>query len=384
MYSTDDLTSCAIIDLDAVEHNVRSLVHHIGAKVVLIAVVKANAYGHGAQQIARVALESGAKRLAVARLQEGAALRRAGISAPILVMGYALPDELRAAVDYDLTATINTMDGARAVSRSATSEGKQATIHVKVDTGMGRYGLLPSEVVPFLQSISGLPNLLVEGIYTHFAAADEREKTFTKQQFEHFQQVLKAVSEAGFTIPLKHAANSAATIDLPETHLDAVRCGVALYGMYPSPEVSRAVSLTPALTLTSHVARVRTLPVGSSVGYGRTFVARQPTQVALIPIGYGDGYRRNLSNKGVVLIHGHRAPIIGQVSMDQITVDVSRIEAVNQDDPVILIGRQEDDAITADELADLAGTIHYDITTSLLPRAPRVYVRHGQVVESVS
>jgi alanine racemase len=247
---------------------------------------------------------------------------------------------------------------------------------------MGRFGLLPEgEVLPFLAALEKLPNLEVEGIFTHFATADLRDKRYAHQQFTLFQEVLAMVEQAGYSIPLRHAANSAATLDLPETHLDAVRPGVALYGMYPSEEVTRDVPLRPALALKSHVGRVRTLPPGSSVSYGRTFIAKEPTTVANIPVGYGDGYHRALSNKGAVLIGGRRAPIIGRVCMDQFVADVSHIPGVAEGDEVVLIGSQGDERISAEELAGLAGTINYEVTTGLLQRIPRLFLRGGEVVD---
>ncbi len=378
--TTPPLTVYARIDLDAIAANVRALADR-ARPAEMFAVVKANAYGHGAIPVARTALESGATRLAVARPDEGIQLRRAGLTAPILVMGYVLPGEIEQAVEHDLTPTVITLEAAQAVSASAAAFDRVAKIHLKVDSGMGRFGLLPGEVVPFMEQVARLPHLTVEGIFTHFAAADERDKSFTTQQFKVFTAILDTLQQAGHAIPLRHAANSAATIDLPETHLDAVRCGVAMYGLRPSGEVSDAVPLKPALSLHGRVARVRTLPAGSSVGYGRTFIAEKATTVAVLPIGYGDGLHRSISNKGAALIRGQRAPIIGRVSMDQITVDVTGIDGVQQDDPAVLIGGQGSQHITAEEVAKLAGTINYEVATSLLPRLPRVYVRGGEVVE---
>jgi alanine racemase len=381
MSSFPELTTYAQIDLDALDHNVRALTAHIGPSAQLIAVVKANAYGHGAVPVARAAIASGVARLAVARPDEGIQLRRAGVSAPLLVMGYAIPAEADSYARYDLTATINTLEGAQAISARAGALGMTATFHVKVDTGMGRYGLLPEEVVPFLNDACRLPHLRLEGIYTHFATSDERDKRFNQQQIEHFSAVVEAVRRAGFEFSLRHAANSGAILDMPASTLDAVRAGIALYGLYPSDEVSKSVALQPILSLHSHIGRIRALPAGASVGYGRTWTASHPTTVALIPIGYGDGYRRSLSNRGLVLIAGQRAPIIGRVSMDQIMADVTGLPGVAQDDPVVLIGEQGGEKLTADEVATLAGTINYEITTGLLPRLPRMYVKDGAMEE---
>ncbi|MBN1429574.1 MAG: alanine racemase [Anaerolineae bacterium] len=381
MNTLDQFTTYALIDLDALDHNIRTLKNWIAPGVELMAVLKANAYGHGAVPIARAAIASGVTRLVVARPDEGIQLRRAGIDVPILVNGYSPPSLADTFVTYNLTATVNTIEMAQALSARAGALGKMATIHVKVDSGMGRYGLLPDEMAPFLTQIGKLPHLDLEGMFTHFAIADEKDKTYTRKQLATFVEVSNAARQAGYTIRLRHAANSAAAIELPETQLDAVRCGIALYGLRPSPEVSNAIPLKPILSLNSRVGRIRTLPPSSAIGYGCTYVTSKPTRIALIPIGYGDGYRRAFSNNGFVLIRGQRAAIVGRVSMDQITVDVTGIEDVSQDDAVTLIGTQGDASATADEIAGLIGTINYEITTSLLPRIPRIYAQNGQIVE---
>lgn len=379
MNTTQHPLTFAIIDLDAIMANVRAIREHTGPAVEFIAVVKANAYGHGAVQVARAALQAGATRLAVARADEGIKLREAGIDAPILVMGYTLPAASDAIVRHNLTATVNTIAGAQALSKQAQAQGKQAIIHTKIDTGMGRYGLLPEEVLPFFEQVKALPPLMIEGLFTHFAVADQADKTYTHQQFDTYLMVLDQLEANGYHIPLRHVANSATTLDLPEMHLDAVRVGIALYGLPPSDEVPPAVTLTPALSLHSHVARVRTLPPGSSISYGRTYITERDTAVALVPVGYGDGYQRIHSNRAAVLINGQRAPMVGRVCMDQFVVDVTDIDGVEQDSEVVLIGRQGSEYVTADELASLANTINYEITTGLLPRVPRLYLQDGKL-----
>jgi len=361
------------IDLTAVAHNVRALKQLVGTDVELIAVVKANAYGHGAVQVAQVAMENGATRLAVARVAEGIQLRKAGINAPILIMGYFLPTESKALVANDLTPTVNTMEVAQVLSAEARKSRKSLQVHVKVDTGMGRFGLLPNEVVPFLAEISPLPNLVLEGLWSHFATADARDKTYALQQFGIFMQVIQHAEDAGFLIPMRYIANSGVLFDLPEMHLDAVRPGILLYGLRPSDEVESTIFLRPALSLISHVGRVRTLPTGSSVSYGRTYTTTRPTPVALVPVGYGDGYHRLISNRGAVLIRGQRASVVGRVCMDNIIVDVTGIAGVQEGDEVVLLGRQGGDCISADEIAIWAETINYEVTSALLPRLPRIY-----------
>ena len=361
------------VDLGAIAHNVRTLKEFIGPSVELFAVIKANAYGHGLVPVAQTVLKHGVSRLAVGRLGEGLELRQAGITAPVLALCYLMPDELRVAVECDLVPAVGEMESALVVSELGAARRKPVPVHVKIDTGMGRYGVMPDEAVAFFNQIATLPGLVVEGIFTHFASAEARDKTFTREQFQIFQDVLAELSAAGHPMPLLHAANSAAVLDLPETHLDAVRSGLALYGLYPSDEVSHALPLKPALTLKSHVASVRQLPAGASISYGRTFITPRPMPVALVPIGYGDGYHRLLSNRGAVLINGRRAPIVGRVCMDQVVVDTSGCGPVALNDEVVLIGEQGNERITVEEIAGWAETISYEVTTSLLARLPRFF-----------
>jgi len=376
----DHIVTWAEIDLDAVAHNARELKRQAGERAELIAVVKANAYGHGAVAVARAALKAAASRLAVVRTLEGVQLRRAGIEAPILLMGYTLPAEAETIVRWRLTPTVNTWKQAEALNAAAMARGLRLPVHIKADTGMGRFGLLPEEVVPFARALVQLPGLHLEGFYTHFSMADAADKAYTRHQFGIYRELLARLQEVGISIPLRHVSNSAATLDLPEMALDAVRCGIALYGLRPSAEVEPAIPLRPVMSLKSRVARVRTLPPGSSISYGRTYTTTRPTPVALVPVGYGDGYHRILSNRGAVLIHGRRAPIVGRVCMDQFVVDVSGIPEVQQDDEVVLFGRQGEAEITAEEVARWAETINYEVTTSILPRVTRVYLQGGEVV----
>lgn len=374
---TNEDFTWAEIDLGAIGHNVQVLKRHTRPEVELCAVVKANAYGHGAEAVARTALARGASRLAVARLEEGVALRQAGLTAPILVMGPLAPDGAPIAVSQQLTPTVNSPAVARAFSQAAQAAGQTVPVHLKVDTGMGRFGLLPDEVVPFAQDVLRLPGLRLEGFWTHFAVADEADKSYTRHQLSLYRQTLQDLEVAGFPVQLRHVANSAATLDLPDTHLDMVRCGISLYGLYPSPDVSRAVSLRPAMALKARVGRVRTLPAGFSISYGRTYTTQRPTPVALIPFGYGDGYPRALSNRGQVLIRGRRAPIVGRVCMDLFVIDISDTPGVREGDEVVLLGRQGDKVISAEELAAELDTINYEVVTNLAERVPRVYLNES-------
>ncbi len=376
---TDDLLTWAEIDLDAIAANAAALRARAGGVELMVA-VKANGYGHGAVEVARAALEGGATRLAVHRVEEGVELRQAGITAPILIMGYTLPTAAEVIVRQGLTPTVNSRPQAVALAEAARKLDRPVSVHVKVDTGMGRYGLLPDEVVDFVGYLDTLPGLVLEGLYTHFAVADLADKAFTRHQFGLYLDVVHRLEQAGFFFPLKHVANSATTLDLPEMALDMVRCGIALYGLRPSDEVEPAIPLRPALTLKSRVARVRTLPAGASISYGRTYITDRPTPVALVPVGYGDGYHRLISNRGAVLIHGRRAPIVGRVCMDQFVVDVTHIPNVQLHDEVVLVGRQGEGHIPAEEVARWAETINYEVTTGLLPRVTRVYLRGGKEV----
>ncbi|MBS3787622.1 alanine racemase [Candidatus Bipolaricaulota bacterium] len=374
-----DSLAWAEIDLKAIESNVTRIEDFIATETEIMAVVKANAYGHGAEAVARAALRGGATRLAVHRVSKGIELRQTGIEAPILLLGYLPPAAAKRVASHDLTPTLTTKDGASALAKAARELGKKVKFHVKVDTGLGRFGLLPDEVVEFFKYVDQLDNLTLEGFYTHFATADEIDKSYTYYQFWLYKRILDQLENEGFSVPIKHVANSAATLDLPETHLDMVRTGIAIYGLYPSQAVSRSVSLTSTLTLKSQVARVRTLPAGSSISYGRTFITKEPTTVALIPIGYGDGYPRIISNRGEVLIHGRRVPILGTICMDQFVVDISSLpDDVKEGEEVVVIGKQGDEEITPKEVADWAETINYEIVTQILPRVNRVYTRRGE------
>jgi len=311
--------------------------------------------------------------LAVHRLNEGIELRQAGIESPILLMGYTPPGGAQAVVRWQLTPSLMTAEFAQALSAQAALTGATVPVHVKIDTGMSRYGLMPEEALDFLQFLRTLPNLRLEGLFTHFATADSLDQTWTRKQLATFNEVIAAASVVGISFPLLHAANSAAAMRLREAHFHAIRPGIAIYGLDPSREWPPIFAIKPALTLKSLVARVRELPVGSAVSYGRTWVANRPTTAALVPIGYGDGYHRILSNQGVVLVGGRRAPVIGRVCMDQFVIDVTGIPGVKQDDEVVLIGQQGEEQIRAEEVAQLAGTINYEVATSLLPRVVRVY-----------
>jgi alanine racemase len=368
------------IDLDAIAHNCREIKKWIGEKTELAAVIKGNAYGHGIVMVAKTALENGATWFAAARVDEGVVVRKAGIEAPILVLGYVPAEEMETVVKWRITPPIMHWHTAKAVSEISSVQGVVTPVHVKVDTGMGRFGLLPDEVVDFVKRLIELPGIRLEGLYTQFAVADETDKTYTYKQWDVYKKVLKDLEEAGIQIPIRHVCNSAATLNFPGMHLEMVRCGTAIYGNYPSPVTNHSVPLRPAMTLKSRVGRIRTLPPGSSISYGRTYTTTRPTTVALVPIGFGDGLSRNLSNKGSVLIRGKRASIVGRICMDQCIVDVSGIPEVQQDDEVVLFGRQGGAEITAEDIASLMDSINYVVLETVTARVPRVYLKDGKVV----
>jgi alanine racemase len=356
-----------------------------------MAVVKANAYGHGAVEVTRKALENGADSLGVARIEEGIELRKAGVKESVLIFGYTPPALASKLIGFDLTQTVWSYTTAQALSDIAVSSNKQIKVHLKVDTGMGRLGLLPDchrppvteqnsmgNAVREAKSISLLAGLELEGVYTHFASADSSDKTYAGKQFEIFLDFLNELRRAGINPPLCHAANSAAIIDLPETHLDMVRAGIAIYGLYPSNEVNkRRIVLKPAMTLKSKIVHLKKVPPGFKVSYGSTYQTPKPTTIASIPVGYADGFNRLLSSRGHMLVRGRRAPIVGRVCMDQTMLDVGHIPGVNLEDEVVIFGKQKDGSITVDEIAASLNTINYEIVSALTARIPISYQKHS-------
>lgn len=370
----DGVVTWAEIDLDAIARNVASVRAFVGDQVEIIASVKANAYGHGLRPVARTILEAGGNRLAIHRIQSGIALRHAGITAPILLMGHIPPSGIRAVLDNNITPTLVDWDTARAISAHA---DRPTAVHIKVDTGMSRYGLELERVLDFAQYIRSLPNLIIEGLFSHFATADMEDLSFAREQLHRFRSVLEGLRAEGHEIPLPHICNSAGLAALPDAHMGAVRPGLLLYGMAASPCSAPPFPLHRALTLKSTVTHVRYLEAGNSISYGRTFVAPTRIRTALVSLGYGDGYPRLASNRGHVLIRGQRAPIRGRVCMDQFVVEVTHIPGVVVGDEVVAIGKQGEDEITAEEVAAWAETINYEIATGLLPQVVRVYKHNG-------
>ncbi|ATW25576.1 alanine racemase [Candidatus Formimonas warabiya] len=369
----------AEINLEAVAHNIKEIRRIVPPQTKIMAVVKADGYGHGAEKIARTVLDCGAEMLAVATFGEAKQLREAGISGPILVLGYTPADQAGDIIDYRITQTVFTREMAEALSRKAQEKNRLSVIHLKIDTGMGRIGFLPNQdTVQTIKSIVRLDGLFVEGIFTHFAVADETDKSFSQYQFHQFTEFLGELQKENIEIPVKHAANSAAIIDLPETHLDMVRAGIIIYGLYPSDQVDKSrIHLRPALELKAEVSFVKKVSPGTSISYGRKFIAPKETVIASLPLGYADGYSRMLSNKGELLLGGKRVPIVGTICMDQFMVDASQVPGVKIGDEAVLIGAQGAENIPVEEIAERLNTINYEIVCMLSERVPRVYINES-------
>jgi len=368
------------IDLDAIAQNVRNIKKLIGEKKELMAVVKGNGYGHDILEISSIVLKNGATRLAVARLEEGIFLRKAGIAVPILVLGLTLEQQVELLVSYDITPTVCKYETIEKLSKFALKEEKTVKVHIKVDTGMGRIGIFPNHVLDFVKKVKAFKNIEIEGIFTHFSVADEKDKAYTEAQFKKFIEVLTILEKEGIKIPVKHVGNSATLLDFPYMWLDLVRPGISIYGLYPSTEVQETVKLIPAHSFKTRIIFLKELPVGESIGYGRTYTTtKRRTKVASLPVGYADGYSRLLSNQGEVLVRGRRFLIIGRVCMDQTMIDVTNLPQVKVGDEVVLWGRQGREEITVEEIADKIGTINYEIVH--LPdkkRVPKLFIKDGK------
>ncbi len=364
----------AIVDLGAITFNIKSLKRHVGSGPLFMAVVKADAYGHGIVPVAKTAIKAGADWLGVAMVEEAILLRSAGIESPILVLGEAVPQGAGLFVENNITATVCSAETLDAMNEAAESSGTKAAVHIKVDTGMGRIGLSPEEVLPFVERTRSLRNVYLEGIFSHFAAADEEDKGYAHKQLEKFKDVLATLEERGIRIPIRHLAGSAATIELRESHFDMVRPGISIYGAYPSPEVDHSVPLKPAMAFVTAITFLKEVSEGTAISYGRTFVTKRQSRIATLPVGYGDGYPRLLSNKGEVLVAGKRAPVVGRVCMDMTLIDVTHIPEASLGSEVVLFGRQGDEEILVDEIAAKAGTISYEVLCNITNRVPKEYV----------
>ncbi len=380
--------SWAEIDMDALAHNMREIRRITAPGCEIAAVVKADAYGHGAIQVAELLLENGASRLAVSMVDEAAELRRSGITAPILTLGQTDIRRIPEIVEEGLEQTVFSLDFARALSERATAEGKTVPIHIKIDTGMNRVGFLPSEEsFEQIMAISRLPGISVAGIFSHFAVADTPDDEYTKRQFSAFTEALDILRTRGFCVPTRHICNSAGILRFPEMHLDMVRAGLIIYGMIPPgcPDPYTPIDLRPAMSLKSSVVLVKSVEEGQTISYGRRFCAGRRSVIATIPIGYADGYARRLSNRASALLHGQRVPVVGTVCMDMSMLDVTDIgDPVKVGDETVLFGKQringKDFCLPVDEIADLLDTVNYEITCLVGKRVPRAYVSQGEII----
>lgn len=366
------------IDLSAIRNNVQQLRRIVDKRCEIMSVVKANAYGHGAVQIAKTVLQAGAKRLAVAALCEAMELRESGIRAPILVLGYTPPWQAQDALDANVTLTVYDLECVTALNAAAARTSRPAAVHVKVNTGMNRLGVSPGKTAAFLAELQTYSHIYVEGLFTHFATADETDKDFAHAQFHTFSRLLSTLRAADLCPAVTHAANSAATLTMPHTHLDMVRPGIATYGLHPDVVKTRLpAGFAPALSWKATVVQIRDLQPGDAVSYGREFIAERPMRIAVIPVGYADGFPRAPYHWGSVLIAGQPAPILGRVCMDQTIVDVTSIETpsgrVQQGAEVVLIGQQCDAELSAETVGQRLGTINYDVVSGILARVPRIY-----------
>jgi len=373
----------AEINLDNLAHNIREVRRVVRKSSLVTAVIKADAYGHGAVATAKTFLDNGADRLAVATLSEAIELRKSGIIAEILILGYTPESQNYIAIENNIIQTIYNYDAAASISKTAQKLGKIAKVHIKVDTGMGRIGFLTNkEALDNIKNIFELPNIFVEGIFTHFAKADETNKESTKRQFEKFDWMLRNIEALGINIPIKHVSNSATIIDLPEYNLDMVRAGIMLYGLYPSDEVEKErVELRPAMTLKAKISNVKNVPKGTEISYGGIFTTSQDSKIATIPIGYADGFTRMLINKAEVSIKDKRVAVIGRICMDQSMIDVSNVDNVSIGDEVIIFGDGSSNSPHIDEIAKKLGTINYEIVCMVSKRVPRVYIKDKRIIK---
>ena len=374
----------AYVDLDAIEDNFEAMKANLKEKTRIAAVVKANGYGHGAAPIARmIEKKDYLWGFAAATIEEAAELRRNGIQKPILILGYVFPEDYEELVRLDIRPTVFRLDKAKELSAEAVRQQKEVSVHIKVDTGMSRIGFADTkESVQDVCAISKLPGIRMEGLFTHFAKSDELDKAATEKQLARYCAFREACEAAGVKFQIHHCSNSAGIIDLPEANLDMVRAGITVYGLYPSDEVKKElVPLRPAMEMKSHIVHVKTIAPGTEVSYGGIYTADSARRIATVPVGYADGYPRSLSNKGVVLIAGKRAPICGRVCMDQMMVDVTEIPEAVPGMEVTMFGKNGEAFLSVDELAELSGRFNYEFVCDLSQRVPRIYLRHGQVSE---
>ena len=373
----------ATISLDALEHNVTQIQKSIGNPRKMLAVVKANAYGHGAVRIAQALAGLGVDFLGVATCEEAIELRQASITIPILVLGGFFPGQGIYAHQFDLTPVVYTLETAQELSQLAATSKRTIPIHLKIDTGMGRLGILPSETPLFIEKLSSLKNIKIEGVLSHLADTNQENHSgleFTRRQVEIFNQQIETLSQMGIDPLYRHLANSAASIDELPDSFNLVRPGIMLYGSYPAKRFQQKIDLKPVMNLSTKIISLKKVPQGTSISYGRTFTCKRESLIATLPIGYADGYSRALSNRGEVLIRERKAPVVGVVCMDLVMIDVTDIPGVGLGDEAILMGSQGSEVITAEDIAEKMSTISYEFLCGIGPRIPRVYTKGGETV----
>ncbi len=363
----------AVIDLDAIRFNVKQVKRKV-APAEVMAVVKSNGYGHGDYEVATAALDAGAASLGVALVEEGIILRKKGIKAPILVFGGFFPEEIPLYVEYNLHFTLYTERNLQALQKITEEKNTSVKVHIKVDTGMGRVGVSITHALDFVRNASRNPRIEIVGIYTHFATSDEKDKSFANLQLQRFMELNNRIENEGIHIPYKHAANSGAILDLPNSYLDLVRPGIMLYGYYPSTETSESILIKPAMTLKSKVIMMNNMDKGVRVGYGMEYITRQETIIAIIPIGYADGYNRILSNRAKVKIRDRVYPVVGKICMDQILIDVGLSSNINIGDDVILLAPNEGEEVHMNNFCKILQTIPYEVSCRISERVPRIYI----------
>ena len=365
-------TFCTI-DLAALRWNLRQVRAKIGAQVKILSMVKANAYGHGAPAVARALVEAGSDAFGVATLEEGVELRQAGIRSPILVVAGTYVEQLDRFFENNLTPVVHDLESLRSLENGVQARGVTLNVHLKIDTGMGRIGFLAAEIDSWLGELKKLRALQIEGVFSHFSTAEDVAGDFTRAQLVTFSNLEQRLRAEGIAPPLVHLANSAATITLPAAYFDMVRPGIMLYGIYPSAAMANQIALKPVLSWQTRIVQLKKVGAGTSISYGQTFVTEHESLIATLPVGYADGYSRLLSNRGAALVRGERAPVVGRVCMDLTMLDVTAIANVQQGDEVVLLGRQGDAEISADEMAGWANTISYEVLTSIAARVPRIH-----------
>ncbi len=364
----------AVTNLPSYERNLRKIIAYTGDHVRLMAVVKANAYGHGIHECSRTALKAGASMLGVALAAEGVALRKEGITSPILVLGPESFDHIGPMINHDLTITLFSFPQLEALQKQLTERRKGCRVHIKVDTGMGRIGIQPEEAPALVEKARAVPGITMEGIFTHFPSADEDRDEYSRDQIARFKQLLDHLERNGMRPDIAHMCNSAATLKFPEAHIDMVRPGIMTFGLIPYPGSEKTLTLEPVMSLTSVITFIKEVPAGYAISYGGTHITTRPSRLATVPVGYGDGYNRHLSNRGKALVNGVPVPVAGRVCMDQTVFDVTDAGKVREGDPIVLIGESGGARITVEDHACIAGTISHEIVTGITSRVSRTFI----------